>query len=90
MFGISMSELLVILVLALVVVGPKDLPKVALWLARVLRAIRNMVKEFVSALNIDEEIKEVNEAGKELRETMRDLNPGALKDEYMTVEEKEP
>jgi sec-independent protein translocase protein TatB len=70
-----MSELLVILVLALVVVGPQDLPKVARWLARALRSVRNMVRDFSSALNIDEEMKEVKEAGNLLRDTVQEINP---------------
>ena len=71
----GMGEVLVILLLALVVVGPKDLPKIARWLARSLRGIRNMMNEFSTSLGVDEEIKEVREAGSMLQDTIRSINP---------------
>jgi Tat protein translocase TatB subunit len=77
MFNIGMGELLVIVALAMVLVGPSDLPKVTRWIARVFKSIRAAVKQFSEALNLDEDIKEVKEAGKMLRETVHDINPVA-------------
>ena len=77
MFNIGMVELLILLIVAVVVVGPQDLPKVARWLARTLRQIRNMIQEFSSALNIEEEIKDVREAGALLKDSVREMNPMA-------------
>ena len=88
MFNIGMVELLIVLAVALVVVGPQDLPKVARWLARVLRSIRDMIQQFSSELNIEEEIKEVKNAGEMLKESVRELNPVAeLTDEIEKVKE---
>ena len=84
----GMGEILVILMLAMIVVGPKDLPKIARWLARSLRSIRNIMKEFSTSLGVDEEINEVKEAGSMLQETIRSINPAAeLTDEIQKIKE---
>ncbi len=45
-FGLSMSELMVIAVIALIVVGPKDLPKMLRTIARYVTKLRGMAGEF--------------------------------------------
>ena len=40
MFNIGFSELLLVLLVAFLVVGPKDLPKVARWLGRAVKKSR--------------------------------------------------
>jgi len=77
MFNIGIVELVILFAAAVVVVGPQDLPKVARWIARVLRSIRNVINEFSSTMNIEEELKEVKEAGNLLKESVREINPVA-------------
>lgn len=48
MFNIGFSELLLVLLVAFLVVGPKDLPKVARWLGRTVKKSRRLL--FVLAL----------------------------------------
>ena len=40
MFNIGFAELLLVLIIAYVIVGPKDLPKVARWLGRMVKRAR--------------------------------------------------
>jgi sec-independent protein translocase protein TatB len=75
MFNIGMGELLVILVVAMALVGPGDLPKVTRWIARVFKSMRTMVKSLTAELSLEEDIRRVKEAGKELKETVHDINP---------------
>ncbi|MDE3115735.1 MAG: twin-arginine translocase subunit TatB, partial [Pseudomonadota bacterium] len=46
MFDIGWSEILVVLVVALVVVGPKDLPRLMRTLGRWVRKARGMADQF--------------------------------------------
>jgi sec-independent protein translocase protein TatB len=75
MFNIGMGELLVILIVAMVLVGPGDLPKVTRWIANAFKSIRTTVKSITTELSLEEDIREVKEAGKELKETVRNINP---------------
>jgi TatA/E family protein of Tat protein translocase len=50
MFGLGMQELLVILVIALIVVGPKKLPEVAKSLGRGLAEFKRTADEVSSSL----------------------------------------
>ena len=53
MFGLGMQELLVILVIALIVVGPKKLPDLAMSLGRGLAVFKRTADEFQSTLLAD-------------------------------------
>jgi sec-independent protein translocase protein TatB len=57
--GGSLQEILLILVVALLVVGPKRLPEVARMLARALRELRGASDEFRSTLETHLEIPEL-------------------------------
>ena len=54
MFNIGMMELLLILLVAFLIVGPKDLPKVARWIARMVKKARSYVDQFRDELGLDE------------------------------------
>jgi Sec-independent protein translocase protein TatA len=63
------------MVVAMVLVGPGDLPKVTRWLARAFKSIRTTVKSIAAELSLEEDIREVKNAGKELKETIHNINP---------------
>ena len=54
MFGMSMTEILVIAVLALLVLGPEKLPKVAQMIGKGLREIRRATSDIRQAIEIDD------------------------------------
>ena len=67
MFGIDWSELLVIIMIAVVVIGPKDIPKIMYTLGRVARrvqyakfAMSQQFDEILRAGDIEELRKGVN------------------------------
>src|SRR5262245_65725842 len=57
-FGGGLQELLVILVVALLVVGPKRLPEVGRALARAIRELRRAQDEFRSTLETNLQLNE--------------------------------
>lgn len=73
MFGIGSTELLVILVVALLVLGPKNLPKIAQTLGRAMGEFRKVSTEFQRTLNteiaFEEEAEKHAKAKKELEAT---------------------
>jgi len=74
LFNIGMMELVLVLLVAFLVVGPKDLPKVARWIARQVKSLRKLVREVKKETGWDEFAKEFRETGDELRQTMKDAD----------------
>ena len=77
MFGIGMPEMILILAIALIVIGPKKLPDLAKSLGRAMREFKKATSEFKESIEIDDEIKELKDAKKsfddlsdEVRESM--------------------
>ena len=85
MFNIGVGELLIVLVVAFVIVGPDDLPRVARWLGRQVRRLRTMIKELKAETGWDELEKEVRSVQSDVKDTARSLDvtadiKGAVKD----------
>jgi sec-independent protein translocase protein TatB len=53
MFGIGTSELLVILLIALIVLGPKEIPKVARTLGRAMREFQRVTDELRHTIDME-------------------------------------
>ena len=60
MFGISSLELLVILLVAVVVLGPERLPKIMLKVAKVLSEFRKISTELQRTVNAEIHLQEHN------------------------------
>ena len=61
MFNIGFAELLLVLIIAYVIVGPKDLPKVARWLGRMVRTARQLIRELKAEVGWDEMMAETSD-----------------------------
>lgn len=70
MFGIGMPEMLLILAVALIVIGPKKLPDLAKSMGRALGEFKKATTEFKETLEIDTEITEVKKAFDNMNETI--------------------
>ena len=71
MFGIGMPELLVILAVALIVIGPKKLPDLARSLGRGIAEFKKATREFKENLDIDTDIKETGNTFKDVQKDIR-------------------
>ncbi|MEO5368627.1 MAG: twin-arginine translocase TatA/TatE family subunit [Magnetococcus sp. DMHC-1] len=54
MLGFDWSEVLVIMVVALIVIGPDKLPEVARGLSKAMRQIRRLTNEIRNSINLEE------------------------------------
>jgi sec-independent protein translocase protein TatB len=86
MFDFGWSELAVIAVVALVVIGPKDLPKVLRTAGFWMRKVRSIASEFQSSIEqmareaeLDELRKQVEDANKAKQELEDQLSADAAK-----------
>jgi Tat protein translocase TatB subunit len=77
MFGIGMPEMLVILALALIVIGPKKLPDLAKSLGRAMREFKKATSEFKETIQLESELSDVKETFNNLSDEVKgaaDLN----------------
>lgn len=77
MFGIGMPELILIMVVALIVIGPKKLPDLAKSLGRALGEFKKATREFKETIELDHGLDDVkktfNSMNKDITETI-DVN----------------
>ena len=57
--SIGIGEILLVLVVGFVVVGPEDLPKVARGLAKIVKKLRNMMKDVTKSFEEELELEEL-------------------------------
>lgn len=73
-FGIGYTELVVIALVAIIVIGPKDLPKVLRAFGRTMQKVRGMAREFQG--HLDQAMREagVDDIKKEIN-NLKTMNP---------------
>jgi len=77
MFNIGFSELILILLVAFVIVGPRDLPKIAGALGRGVRSVKRFMREFQEETGFSEVVDEFKRTSRDLEKTVRESDPTA-------------
>jgi sec-independent protein translocase protein TatB len=72
MFGIGMPELLLILAIALIVIGPKKLPDLAKSLGRAFAEFKRATSELKDSLEIDSELKDIKRTFHDMSDEIKD------------------
>ena len=83
MLGIGMQEIIIILIVALIIIGPKKLPDLAKALGRAMGEFRRAADDLKENLDING----VKEAKDKL---MRDINQNQFAKDSSTEEKEEP
>ena len=73
MFGISMPELILILAIALIVVGPEKLPDIAKTLARVIADFKRSAAEFKDSFDLDDEIRDIKKPFDDIGDNIKEI-----------------
>lgn len=71
MFGIGMPEMILILAIALIVIGPKKLPDLAKSLGRAMREFKRATTEFKETMDLDSDFKEVKSAFDDINDDIK-------------------
>jgi sec-independent protein translocase protein TatB len=74
MFNIGLGELVLIFLVAFLVVGPKDLPRIARWLGRSVRKARNIYRTVIRTLELEDAAHEAGEAKAALQDAQKELS----------------
>jgi len=80
MFGIGMPEMLLILAIALIVIGPKKLPDLAKSLGRALGEFKRATSDLKETLEIDADLSDVKKAFDDMNQDVRDTVAEGVKE----------
>ena len=72
MFNIGFAELILVLIIAYVIVGPKDLPKVARWLARMVKRARQLIREIREESGWDDMMAETADVRRDIEDAVKE------------------
>jgi sec-independent protein translocase protein TatB len=72
MFGMGMPEILLLLAIALVVIGPKKLPDLAKSLGRAMGEFKKATRELKESIDVEKEFGEVKNTLNETRQDVKD------------------
>jgi Tat protein translocase TatB subunit len=87
MFGIGMPELLLLLAIALIVVGPKKLPELAKALGRGIAEFKKATNELKESLETNTDFSELKQSFDDIQETVVDATLPSTPSEEATTEE---
>ena len=74
MFNLGMMEIVLVLAVAFLVVGPKDLPRVARWIARQIKSLKKVIREIKKETGWDEFAKEFKDVTDDVKTAVKDAD----------------
>ena len=88
MFGIGMPEMLLLLAVALIVIGPKKLPDLAKSLGRAMGEFKKATSEIKESIGVDADFKEVKETFTDIQKDIKGTVSFDNIDEYQPDPDK--
>ena len=90
MFSLGWMEISIILIITIVVVGPKEIPTVIRFIKSLMTGLRKMSKEFTSTVDELTNLDEVKNIKKEILDTKKSIvREGKELDEFIDKNNKE-
>jgi Tat protein translocase TatB subunit len=77
MFGLGMPEILMILAIALIVIGPKKLPDLAKTLGRAMGEFKRSAQDFKRSIDVETTVKDIKDVADpkiDLQDIIKDAN----------------
>ncbi len=71
MFGLGMPEILLILAIALIVIGPKKLPELAKTLGRAMGEFKRSAQDFKRSIDMETTLQDIHPASPDTKEVNR-------------------
>lgn len=90
MFGIGSTELLVILVVALIVLGPRNLPKIANTLGRAMGQFQRASRDFQRTINTEIAFEEEQKKAEQKKNEQAEAAAETVKNSEKEETPKEP
>jgi len=87
MFGIGMPEMILILAIALIVIGPKKLPDLAKSLGRAMREFKRATSELKESMELDAPLKEAKSTFDRVKDDLSGNAADTPPDETPAVDE---
>ena len=90
MLSLGWMEISIILIITIVIVGPKEIPTVIKFIKKLTSNLRNVSKEFSSTIDEITHIQEVKDIKKEILETKEAvIKEGKVLDEFIEKNNEE-
>ena len=90
MFSLGWMEMSIILIITIIVVGPKEIPKVIKFIKSLTQSLRKVSKEFSTTVDEITHIQEVKDIKKEILDTKEAvLKEGKELDEFIEKNNEE-
>ena len=90
MFSLGWMEISIILIITIVIVGPKEIPTVIKFIKKLTSNLRNVSKDFSSTIDEITHIQEVKDIKKEILETKEAvIKEGKVLDEFIEKNNEE-
>lgn len=87
MFGLGMPEILLILAIALIVIGPKKLPDLAKTLGRAMGEFKRSAQDFKRSIDVETTIKDLNEFDSSKPESGKKIEDAGTKKQTQAADE---
>ena len=79
MFGLGFSELIILAIIVLVLIGPQQMPGVMKTVAKFVREITQAQRDFTRTVNQDDEMRQVKESVEDVKTVIQKQSDGIKK-----------